>query len=420
MKREEKVSMNAKDIDRMNVIKAVLEKRIKQRDAAKRLSLSSRQVRRLCRRMKKAGVRGLLHGLRGQPSNHRLGTKELDKGLSYVKKLYSDFGPTFAKEKLLKIHQIDLSISRLRRGMIQKGLWTSGREGERHRAWRERRPCVGELVQLDGSDHDWFEDRGPRCALLIFIDDASSRVLYGEFVTVEDTLNLMGAAKTYLRLHGRPDAFYVDRDSIYKVNRQATVEEELQDEQPLTQFTRAMGELNIKMLFALSPQAKGRVERSFRTHQDRLVKELRLAGISTMEKANDFLQNIYIPDHNARCAVVPASPTNAHKPLLASHCLDEILSQRLRRVLANDFTVRFQNRFFQILKDQPVRIRPQDTLLVERRLDGSLSLRFKDRCLRFKALPTRPIKPCMAPRVQRPARPRPGTLQYARRVRIAA
>lgn len=420
MKREEMISMNTKDIDRMNVIKAVLEKRIKQRHAANGLGISSRQVRRLCRRMKKEGARGLLHRLRGRPSNHRLPTQELDKGLSYVQRLYADFGPTFANEKLLKIHKIALSVSRLRRGMIRKGLWTPGREGERHRAWRERRSCVGEMVQLDGSDHDWFEGRGPRCALLIFIDDASSRILYGKFVAVEDTLNLLGAAQAYLRLHGRPDSFYVDRDSIYKVNRQATLEEELQDEQPLTQFARAMGELNIKMIFALSPQAKGRVERGFLTHQDRLVKELRLAGISTMEKANKFLQDIYIPDHNARCAVVPASPRNAHRPLLASHRLDEILSLRLRRVLAKDFTVRFENRFFQILKDQPVRIRPQDTLWVERRLDGSLHLRFKDRCLRFKALPHRPGKSCVAPRAQKPARLRPGTLAYARRVKIAA
>ncbi len=420
MKREEMISMNVQDIDRMNIIKAVLEKQMKQRHAATRLGISSRQVRRLCGRMKKAGARGLLHGLRGRPSNHRLPTKDLDKGLRAVKRLYPDFGPTFANEKLLKIHKIDLSISRLRRGMIQKGLWMPGREGKRHRAWRERRPCVGELVQLDGSDHDWFEGRGPRCALLIFIDDATSRILYGKFVAVEDTLNLLGAAKTYLRLHGRPDTFYVDRDSIYKVNRQATIEEELQDKQPLTQFARAMGELGVKMIFAMSPQAKGRVERGFLTHQDRLVKELRLAGISMMEEANEFLSDIYIPDHNARCAVAPASPVDAHKPLLPGHRLDRILSLRLPRILANDFTVRFENRFFQVLKDQPVRLRPQDTLLVERRLDGSLHLRFKSRYLRFKALPNRPAKPLAPPRAQRPVRPRPGTLGYARRVRIAA
>jgi transposase len=419
MKREETISMKTQDIDRMSVIQAVLEKRLKQRQAAKRLDISTRQVRRLSRRLKREGARGLLHGLRGRPSNHRLATKELSKGLRHITKLYADFGPTLAHEKLRKIHQIKLSLSRVRRGMIAEGLWTPSREGKRHRAWRERRSSVGELVQLDGSDHDWFEGRGPRCALLIFIDDATSRILYGQFVTVEDTLNLLGATRNYLRLHGRPVAFYVDRDSIYKVNRQATVEEELKDAEPLTQFTRAMGELTIGMIFAMSPQAKGRVERGFRTHQDRLVKELRLAGISTMEEANEFLRDVYMPDHNRRCAVAPAHPGDAHRPLLRGHCLAEILSVRVARGVAQDFTIRYQNQFFQILAEQKIRVRPGNSVEVETRLDGSLHLRFKGVYLRFKALPHRPARPS-ARRVPRPAHPRPGTLEYARRVRLAA
>jgi len=249
------------------------------------------------------------------------------------------------------------------------------------------------LTQLDGSDHDWFEGRGPRCVLLIYIDDATSQILYGEFVHVEDTLTLLRSTKIYLEKLGRPVAFYVDKDSIYKINRQASIDEDLRDEQPMTQFTRAMGELGVAMIAADSPQAKGRVERGFDTHQDRLVKELRLRGISTMEAGNQYLWDGYIAEHNARYAVEPASSSNVHRPLLPDHDLDEILSLRTERAVFNDFTVRFRNRFFQILADQPVRVRPKDKILVEIRLDGSTHLRFKDCYLNFKTIPKRPERP---------------------------
>jgi hypothetical protein len=249
------------------------------------------------------------------------------------------------------------------------------------------------LTQLDGSPHKWFEERGPECVLLIYIDDATSRILYGKFVKVEDTLTLMRTTKAYLQTWGRPVAFYVDKDSIYKVNRQASIDEELRDENPMTQFTRAMAELGVVVIAANSPQAKGRVERGFDTHQDRLVKELRLRGISTMEAANRYLWDVYIPEHNARYAVAPASTSDLHKPLLASHNLDEILSLRTERTVFNDFTVRFRNRFFQILAEQPMRVRPKDKVSVEVRLDGSPHLRCRDFYLNFKTLPKRPERP---------------------------
>jgi hypothetical protein len=381
--------MSVKEIDKLKVIHEVLQKRLKQRQAALQLGISTRQVKRLCRVVRREGNRGVIHRLRGLPSNNQLEAGLLEKALDKVKTLYPDFGPTLANEKIERIHKIVLSTRTLRQGMIRIGLWKPRTHKVKHRAWRERRACVGELVQLDGSEHDWFEGRGPRCVLLIFIDDATSRILYGEFIPVEDTLNLLAVAKEYLLLHGRPVAFYVDKDSIYKINRQATVEEQLRDEQPLTQFTRAMTELNIEVIPANSPQAKGRVERGFKTHQDRLVKELRLAGISTVEAANPFLRQLYIPDHNARCAVPPANPTDAHRPLLDSHRLDEILSLRTERVLANDFTLRFHNRFFQIAEEHPVRVRPKDTILVEVRLDSSTHLRFKEHYLNFKPIPKR-------------------------------
>ena len=338
------------------------------------------------------GNRGVIHGLKGRTSNHKIPEGLIDKAIDLVKQYYPDFGPTFANEKLLENHKIKVSVNTLRKAMICEGLYRLQRHKPKHRKWRERRPCVGMMVQLDGSEHAWFEKRGPKCALLIFIDDATGRILYGRFITVEDTANLMACARAFLKLHGRPVAFYVDKDSIYKVNRQANVEEELRDESPLSQFTRAMGELGVDMIFADSPQAKGRVERGFRTHQDRLVKELRLAGISDMDAANEFLDAVYIPKHNAKFAVAPANPADAHRALLKTHKLDGILCLKLDRTLANDYTLRFKNRFLQVAAGQEIRIRPGNVVGVEERLDGELHLKFKGAYLRYKAIEKRPHK----------------------------
>ena len=253
--------MSMKEFDKLKVIQNVIDKHLKQRQAARQLNLSIRQIRRLCRRVRREGKKGLIHGLRGNPSNHHLPKGTLVRAMGLVKKHYPDFGPTFAQEKLVEIHEINVSISALRQAMIKDDHWKLRKQHPFHRAWRERRPCVGELVQLDGSDHDWFEGRGPKCVLLPYVDDATSRVLQGQFIVVEDTINLMTATRLYLETHGRPIAFYVDKDSIYKINRQATVDEELRDTHPLTQFTRAMTELGIEVITANSPQAKGRVER---------------------------------------------------------------------------------------------------------------------------------------------------------------
>ena len=416
---EEKLTMSIQEFDRWHVIRNVLAKRLTWTQAAGQLKLSLRQVARLCRRIRRDGKRGLIHGLRGHPSNHRLPAGVLSRAVALVKRHYPDFGPTFAQEKLVQVHNVTVSVSSLRKAMVADGHWKTRKQHPFYRAWRERRPCVGELVQLDGSDHDWFEGRGPRCVLLPYVDDATSRVLYGQFIPVEDTLNLMAATKIYLETCGRPLAFYVDKDSIYKINRQANVEEELRDAQPLTQFTRAMGELGIEVITANSPQAKGRVERGHGTHQDRLVKELRLAGISTPEKANPFLRDVYFPSHNARFAVAPANPTDVHRPLLKIHRLHEILSLRSPRVLAHDFTLRYQHRTFQLLADQPCRVRPGANIDVETRLDGSTHLRLKDRYLNFKPLlegrrvPVRKLGPLVY-------QPRPGTLAYAKGVYVGA
>ncbi|HAT72519.1 MAG TPA: hypothetical protein DCS63_06865 [Elusimicrobia bacterium] len=216
--------------------------------------------------------------------------------------------------------------------------------------------------------------------------------LEARFITVEDTVNLMRCTKDYLNVNGRPVAIYVDKDSIYKINRQASIDEELRDAMPLSQFTRAMGELGVEMIFANSPQAKGRVERGFRTHQDRLVKELRLAGISDMAAANKFLETVYIAKHNGKFAIAPASRLNAHRPLLKTHRLDEILCVKLTRTLANDYTLRFDNKFFQVTREQDIRIRSRDIVTVEQWLGGSIHLKFKGVYLRYKNINKLPYR----------------------------
>lgn len=390
---EEPLTMTTRELDRLRVVRNVLEHRMTWPQAAVQLGLCRRQIGYLCARIRAEGHRGIIHRLRGRPSNHRLAPGLVDQAVELVRTRYPDFGPTFANEKLRTVHDLHLSTFALRRGLLQAGLWRSRTQRVVHRSWRPRRACVGELVQLDGSTHAWFEDRAPQCVLLLYIDDATSRLLSAALVPSEDTAHLLRCTRTYVEQYGRPVAFYVDKDSIYRVNRQATIDEQLRDTQPLTQFTRAMAELDIRVLAAHSPQAKGRVERSFGTHQDRLVKELRLAKISRIPEANRFLQEVYLPAHNAQFALAPANPTDAHRPLLQRHRLAEILSWRSDRTLLNDFTLRYDHQWFQVLREQPVRVRPGMRLAVERRLDGSLHLRCQGRYLTFVPIP----KPAASP-----------------------
>lgn len=401
MRLDEMLNMGNQDIDKVHVIRGVIERKWTQVEAARMLRLSDRQVRRLCIRVRADGARGVLHGLRGQPANHRLDPELLGMALSAVHDpLWEGFGPTFAQQKLEGWYDVVLSDWKLRQLMRLTGIWKPRRHRAKHRAWRERRSCLGELVQLDGSPHDWFEGRGPKCVLLIFIDDATSRILYGVFIPVESTLHLMRAAKVYLGKWGRPVALYVDKDSIYNVNREASVDEDLRGEGPITQFTRAMSELDVEVILANSPQAKGRVERGFDTHQDRLIKELRLRGICDIAPANDYLWGEYIPEHNRRFAVEPASPADAHRPLLDLHDLKVILSIQLDRQVSNDFVIRYENRFFQLGPKQPVRVCRKAKVCVQERLDGSIHLVAKGQRLKFHELPDRP--PCRpAPRVVR-------------------
>jgi hypothetical protein len=410
---QEQLTMTTRELDRLKVIHQVLARKLTGPQAANQLGLSTRQIGRLCVRVRADGHAGIRHRLRGRPSNHQLPSGRLAEALELVKTRYPDFGPTFANEKLRQRHDVTLSTWTLRRGMIAAGLWRPRRRQERHRAWRPRRACVGELIQLDGSTHAWFEERAPACVLLLYIDDATSRLQYAAFVAVEDTWTLLRSTRTYLERFGRPGAFYVDKDSIYTVNRPATIEEQLQETTARTQFTRAMTELEIAVITAHSPQAKGRVERSFDTHQDRLVKELRLAQIATHEAATRFVNEVYLPAHNAAFAVEPTNRTDAHRPLLARQRLDEILTVRTPRVLAKDWTLRCQHRYFQLLPDQPVRLRPGASIEVEQRLDGATHLRATTgQYLAYQPIPKpapRPQPPRVVGPSRRPASPSPAS-----------
>ncbi len=386
---DEWVAMSQREVDRLLVLRKVLDGRLTQVAAGAQVGRSPRQIRRLCARLVARGARGLIHGLRGRPSNHQLAPGLLARAVALVRAKYADFGPTLAWETLAERHGLHLGLETLRQGLRRAGLWRGHRQDPPYRAWRTPRAAVGELVQLDGSPHAWFEDRGPRCALVSYVDDATSAIPHAAFIPEETTRDLLRTTGAYLRRYGRPLAFYVDRDGIYRVNQRPTLAEQLTGEGPLSQFHRALRELGIDLLFAQSPQAKGRVENRFGTLQDRLVKALRLARIGTLAAANVFLARTFLPAFNARFARAPASPTDAHRPLLAAHDLDAILSLKVTRHVQADFTLQYEGHRFQLAATQPVRVRPKVAVLVEDRLDGSIHLRLKGRELAFTRLPAR-------------------------------
>lgn len=401
----EVITMADWEIDRLHVIKQVLERRLTWSQAAEQLRLTRRQIGRLCARVRSLGSRGIVHGLRGQPSNRRLSDTLLGKAASALHDpLWEGFRPHFCQEKLLEYHGLKMGAETVRKLMMSTGIWIQRSERPKHRKWRQRRESVGMLVQVDGSHHDWFEGRAPRCVLMAYIDDAGSEMKYAEFVDSEDTVNVMRTTKAYIESYGRPLALYVDKDSIYRTNRQASIEEDLRKQQPITQFKRALDELGIELICAHSPQAKGRVERSFKTQQDRLIKELRLAGISDMKSANAFLLEKYLPAYNKRYGVSAASSSDAHRPLLPSQDLERILAIRQERTVLNDYTVQYKQRWLQLLVAKELRLRPKERVTLEQRLDGSLHVRWREMCLEYKLLDKRPYAPKYAFQSQFPTR----------------
>jgi hypothetical protein len=373
----DRIPMSQRERDVLKIMYPVLQRQRTQAEAARLLDLSVRQVRRLQRKLEAGGDAALVHRLRGQPSNHQPDAALKRAALEVYRSRYSDFGPTFACEKLASEHELLVCPQTLRRWLMAAGLWQRQRRRSSHRSRRERRACFGELVQMDASIHDWLEGRGPAAVVLIsMIDDATSRVLARFYAhgTVETHMDLLGR---WLRKYGRPVALYTDRHSIFEPQDKGRA---LPD--GVTQFGRALEDLQIGLIRARSPQAKGRVERGFGTAQDRWVKELRLAGAATLEQANEVLARL-LPAHNRRFSQQAREATDAHRPLGPGHDLEAILSLQSTRVVANDYTVRFANRFYQLLPPAWPGQRGGQ-VVIEERLDGSLKIRFGDRYLAYK------------------------------------
>ena len=340
------VSMSKLEFDRLEVLLGVQSGWLRVEDACTLIGLSRRQVFRLLQGLRDDGAPSLVSRRRGRPSNRRLPDAVRQLAVTLVRERYVDFGPTLAAEKLAELHGCKVSRETLRQWMMADGIWTD----RRHRLPsphqpRRRRDCLGELVQIDGSEHAWFENRGPTCTLLAFVDDATSRLMLLRFVVSESAFSYFTATQAYLEAHGKPVAFYSDKHGIFRVNRKTVTGDEI------TQFGRGLRELNIDIICANSPQAKGRVERAFGTLQDRLVKELRLAGIGTMEAANAWLPG-FIASYNARFARLPANAKDLHRPAPARDVLDEALAWREVRAVSANLTLHY-DRMMLILEPTP-------------------------------------------------------------------
>jgi len=339
---EEMLQMSKKELDRLQVIRMAVEGQIKQKEAAKRLGLkSTRQVRRLVKEYRRHGAKGMVSKHRGKRGNHRINDETLLQARALLEERYADFGPTLAHEQLNEVHNLQMSVETVRKYQIEWGLWQPKlRRHKRAFQMRERRSCFGELIQIDGSPHDWFEGRAPGCTLIVFIDDATGRLLYLRFVPAETTEAYMEGLRCYLGHYGRPVSLYSDRHSIFRANTAHSDE--------LTQFGRALKTLDIEAIHARTPQAKGRVERANQTLQDRLVKKMRLSDVSSMDEGNAFL-GAYMEDHNRRFAKQPASQTDAHRQVLHSdEQLNLILSIHSRRKMSKNLTLQYRNTLYQI------------------------------------------------------------------------
>jgi len=374
----DRIAMSQRERDRLKVMAAVVKGERTQAEAARLLKRSTRQIRRIQRRIEAEGDCGVIHRLRGRSSNSCKDSHLRQQIIETYRRNYPDFGPTLAAEKLTE-RGLGICGETLRGWLLAEGLWKPKRKRDKHRSRRKRRECFGELVQADGSHHDWLEGRGPWMVLVVMIDDATSKVR-ARFYPGETTEAYMDLLGRYLRKHGRMMAMYVDRDSIFRA----------EDKHPndprgvLTQFSRALKQLDIELIPAYSPQAKGRVERFNGTAQDRLVKELRLGGTRTIEQANEILDEKFLPMFNRRFTVKPTSANNAHRPIHPSMKLAAILSIHQTRTVTNDYTIRLDNQLYQLLPPAWPGLR-RGKVTIEKRLDGSLRIRFKDRYLKYKA-----------------------------------
>ncbi|HCA78263.1 MAG TPA: ISNCY family transposase [Bacteroidetes bacterium] len=403
----ETVTMSSKEREHLKVISRIEAGELTVAEAAESIHLTERQMYRLLRRHRHEGDRGLIHRLRGRRSNLAYAAEVRTKAVRLYRELYSDYGPTLFAEKLEFYHDLKISRQTATRWLIEESLWSGSRKKRPHRKKRQRRDCIGSLIQFDGSEHDWFEGRAPKCTLLVSIDDASNRVML-RFTPTEDTLHVLSFWRDYVARFGIPGEVYTDRDSVYYDNNNT---------KHLTAFGLAMTRLGVHLIHAHSPQAKGRVERSNRTHQDRLIKYLREQNVSSIDDANQLLERFFTDDHNRRFAHTDGL-TDIHRPARGLD-LNNIFCLQETRQVHNDWTVSLNTRFIQLQRSDAPLPPPRSNVMLRRWLDGSLHIFWNEHQLKFTILPphTRPKLPPHRPStLHHPWRSKPaGGLRTQRR-----
>lgn len=386
------ITMSTKEIDRFTVITNLLNKQINGTEAAQQLQLSTRQIRRIKSRFDQSNPLRIAHQSRGQPSNRRLKPVVINRIINLLKTKYVGFGPTLATEKLFEINKIKISDESLRTVMTKNNLWKPRirKKNREHREWRPRRENYGTMEQYDGSYHHWFEQRAEECCLLLAVDDATGKITQAVFDRHEGILPTFGFWRAYIEENGKPASIYLDKFSTYKINHKNAED----NKEMITQFQRVCQDLNITLISAHSPEAKGRVERMFKTLQDRLVKELRLQNISDIDSANIFLREKYIQSFNEKFAVVSTKRADLHRILTKTDVenMNSIFSVHSERIVMNDFTIQFKNQYFQLGQQQPVVVCRKEKILVEEHLDGSIKLKLRGKNLNYIVLPKRPEK----------------------------
>lgn len=371
------------ELRKLHIVRKTVEKSITQQTAADVLDLTDRQIRRIAARIRLEGDKGVMHRLRGSSSNRRLACK--DKALRLFKTKYPDFGPTLASEKLFERDKIKVNDETLRLWLINEGIAYKKRKKRPHRQWRERRHYFGEMIQMDGSEHDWLEGRGPKLIFMGYIDDATGTP-FGRFYEYEGTIPAMDSFKHYIEKYGIPNSIYIDKHAAYKSKKKPSIEDELSNKDPLTQFARAMKELGVEISYANSPQAKGRIERLFNTFQDRLIKELRLEKAKTIDEANKVTER-FLPKYAKRFSVKASMEGDIHRPIPKGIDLNKILCIKKEHALRKDFTVAHDKKLYQI--EDNIRAKK---VMVEERIDGSMIITYKDKTLKFKEITARPKK----------------------------
>ncbi len=383
------ICMSEKEWSRYDIIKNLIDGKINGTDASKQLSLTTRQIRRLKKIVKEIGFEGLAHKNRGRESNRKLNFNIIENAKKHLQEKYYYFGPTLASEKLDELDGIKINKETVRGIMINLDLWQpkSRKQPKKRHVWRARKDNYGEMQQFDGSYYVWFGEE--ESCLLLSVDDATGKITHAVFNVNESTMAVFRFWLGYFDNNGLPLSIYLDKFSTYKINHKNAVD----DKEMITQFQRAMNQVGIEPITAHSPEAKGRVERIFQTLQDRLVKELKLAGITTLEEANEFLKK-YIPKFNAKFAVVPKRRKNLHKKIdqTTTEKLTQIFSVQNERKINNDYTVRFNNQYFQLDQEQPTTVYKRDSVMVEEHLNGEIKINLKEHYLNYVILPERPRK----------------------------